>query len=89
MMYKNYCDRRTARHTQEPEDTHCCPSRMPIIGPILFSLFIFSPLIFSTSDADKNTEFTQDAAMKENILPSDDPSTILEMQHTKQHQPLP
>ena len=53
-MYKNYCDRRAARQTPEAEETHCCPSRMPIIGPILFSLFIISPLFMPGSDKENN-----------------------------------
>ncbi len=76
-MYKNYCDRRAARHTQEPEDTHCCPSKMPIIGPILFSLFIFSPLIFPTGDAGISSELDTDSIAKDSPLPYEDPLSIL------------
>ena len=48
--------------------------RMPIIGPILFSLFIFSPFILPTSDADKNVEL--DSTIEELLLPSKKPSPI-------------
>lgn len=54
IAYKNYCNRREVQHTQEAEETHCCPSRIPIIGPILFSLFIFSPFFMPGSDKEEN-----------------------------------
>ncbi len=52
MAYKNYCSRRTAKKVQDVEEDHCCPLRMPIIGPILFSLFLFSPFLLPSSDSD-------------------------------------
>ena len=56
MAYKNYCNRWTAKKGQEAEASHCCPLRMPIIGPILFSLFIFSPFLLPGSDSDNIPE---------------------------------
>jgi hypothetical protein len=56
MAYKNYCNRRTAKKGLEAEESHCCPLRMPIIGPILFSLFIFSPFLLPSSDSDNIPE---------------------------------
>jgi len=52
---------------------------MPIIGPILFSLFIFSPLILPTSDADKSPELVSDSTAKEPLLPYDQPQPIPEI----------
>ncbi len=85
--YKNYCNRRSAQKGPETEETHCCPSRMPIIGPILFSLFIFSPFILPTSDADKNIEL--DPALEEPLLPHEDPLPILKTSDREQHRSLP
>jgi len=74
--YKNYCNRRAAQKGLETEESHCCPSRMPIIGPILFSLFIFSPFILPTSEPDKITELASDSTVKEPLLPTNDSSSI-------------
>ena len=56
MAYKNYCNRRTAKKGLEAEESHCCPLRMPIIGPILFSLFIFSPYFLPSNDSEKSQQ---------------------------------
>jgi hypothetical protein len=74
--YKKYCNRRAAQKEPETEQSHCCPSRMPIIGPILFSLFIFSPFILPTSEPDKLTELASDSTVEEPLLPTNDPSSI-------------
>jgi hypothetical protein len=68
MAYKNYCNRRKAKKGQEPEESHCCPLRMPLIGPILFSLFIFSPLLLQTSEADKNPDLNSVATNEKSPL---------------------
>jgi len=57
---------------------------MPIIGPILFSLFIFSPLFLPTSDADKNPEISSDSIVEDTSLPSEDSSPILETPNNEQ-----
>ena len=89
MAYKKYCSRRAAQKGQETEETHCCPSRMPIIGPILFSLFIFSPLIFPTSDTDKSPAFVSDSPVEEPLLPNDQPSAILQISDKDRLRSLP
>jgi len=63
ITYKNYCNRRTDRKGQEPNDIPCCPSRMPIIGPILFSLFIFSPYFLSSSNSEKSPNAVIDESL--------------------------
>jgi hypothetical protein len=68
MAYKNYCNRRTAKKGQEAEESHCCPLRMPIIGPILFSLFIFSPFLLPNSDSDNIPELASNP-LDEGFLP--------------------
>jgi hypothetical protein len=57
MTYKNYCNKRAAQKGQQAEEGQCCPLRMPIIGPILFSLFIFSPYFLPSSDSEERAEF--------------------------------
>ena len=89
MAYKNYCNRRTAKKGQEAEESHCCPLRMPRIGPILFSLFIFSPFILPTSDREKNLELVSDPTVKEPRLTKDDSLPILEIPDNDQHSSLP
>jgi hypothetical protein len=90
MAYKNYCNRRTAKKKgQDPEESHCCPLRMPIIGPILFSLFIFSPFILPTSDREKNLELVSDSTVEEPRLTKDDSLPILEIPDNDQHSSLP
>jgi hypothetical protein len=89
MAYKNYCNRRTAKKKgQDPEESHCCPLRMPIIGPILFSLFIFSPFILPTSDRE-NLELVSDSTVEEPRLTKDDSLPILEIPDNDQHSSLP
>jgi len=63
IAYKKYCSRRAAQKGQETEETHCCPTRMPIIGPILFSLFIFTPYFLPSSDPGQ----TQNPVGKESL----------------------
>jgi hypothetical protein len=89
MAYKNYYNRRTAKKGQEAEESHCCPSRMPIIGPILFSLFIFSPFILPTSEAEKSPELASDSTVEEPLLPKDASLPILEIPDNDQHSSLP
>jgi len=74
--YKKYCHRRAVHKGPETEEIHCCPSRMPIIGPILFSLFIFSPFILPTSEPDKLTTLASDSTVEEPRLPTNDPPSI-------------
>ena len=62
---------------------------MPIIGPILLSLFIFSPLIVPTSDANKSSELALDSTSKEPLLSYDQPQPILESSDKEQHNSLP
>jgi hypothetical protein len=69
MAYKNYCNRRTVKKGQEAEEGHCCPLRMPIIGPILFSLFIFSPFLLPSSDSDNIPELVSNPLINEEITP--------------------
>ena len=69
MAYKNYCNRRTAKKGQEAEEGHCCPLRMPIIGPILFSLFIFSPFLLPSSDSDNIPELASNPLIDEELPP--------------------
>jgi hypothetical protein len=71
LPYKKYYNRRAAQKGQEIEETHCCPSRMPIIGPILFSLFIFSPLILPTSDPDTIPHSTPNSVIEKTWKPED------------------
>jgi len=89
MAYKNYCNRRTAKKGLEAEESHCCPLRMPIIGPILFSLFIFGPFILPTSDTDKNPESISDSTVEEPLLAKDDSLKIMEIPVNYQHSALP
>jgi hypothetical protein len=89
MAYKNYCNRQSAKKGQEAEESHCCPSRMPIIGPILFSLFIFSPFILPTSDADKNLEIVSDPTVEEPLLTKDSSLPIQEILDNDQQSSLP
>ena len=89
-MYKSYCNRRAGRQTQEPEATHCCPSRMPIIGPILFSLFIFSPFILPSSESANPSNLESHSEIKEPYLPdapSQEPGKI-KKEYLHNHQPL-
>ena len=69
MAYKNYCNRRTAKKGQEAEESHCCPLRMPILGPILFSLFIFSPFLLPSSDSDNTSELASNPLIDEESPP--------------------
>jgi len=69
MAYKNYCNRRTAKKGQEAEESHCCPLRMPIIGPILFSLFVFSPFLLPSSDSDNIPELASNLIIDEEFPP--------------------
>jgi len=89
MPYKNYCNRRTAKKGQEAEESHCCPLRMPIIGPILFSLFIFSPFILASSDGDKNLELVSDSTVEEPLLDKNASLPILEIPDNDHHSSLP
>lgn len=89
LPYKKYCNRRAAQKGQETEETHCCPSRMPIIGPILFSLFIFSPFILPSSDTDKSSELETDSIAKESLLPYDEPLLILKDSDSDKQVSLP
>lgn len=65
MSYKNYRTRRIARKGPKPDDIACCPTRIPIIGPILFSLLIFSPYFLPSSERDQS----QDPESEEQINP--------------------
>jgi len=69
MAYKNYCDRRAAQKGQASEESHCCPLRMPVIGSILFSLFIFSPYFLPSSDSENFSDLESNSAIKETLLP--------------------
>ena len=89
MAYKNYCNRRNSKKGQEAEESHCCPSRMPIIGPILFSLFILSPFILPSSDADKNLEIASDPTVEEPLLANDSSLPIQEILDNDQQSSLP
>ena len=79
MTYKNYCNRRTAKKGQKAEESQCCPLRIPIIGPILFSLFIFSPFILPTSDVDESPELVSNSIVEEPFPPNDDAPPMLEI----------
>jgi len=89
MAYKNYCNRRNSKKGQEAEESHCCPLRMPIIGPILFSLFILSPFILPNSDGDKNLELVSDPTVEEPLLDKGASPPILEIPGNDQHGSLP
>ncbi len=89
IAYKNYCNRREVRQAQDAEETHCCPSRMPIIGPILFSLFIFSPFILPSSDTDNIQNQTQDSLFKEKLPPEDDSLRKMEGKDKDHSNPQP
>jgi hypothetical protein len=69
MVYTNYCNRRTVKKGPEAEEGHCCPLRMPIIGPILFSLFIFSPFLLPSSDSDNIPELASNPLIDEEFPP--------------------
>ncbi len=78
-LYKNYCDRRIAQKKQELNDIPCCPTRIPIIGPLLFSLLIFSPFILSSSGVDSDSEVTSNESIEERLLSNDQSFPILEI----------
>ena len=62
---------------------------MPIIGPILFSLFIFSPFILPTSDTDKKPELASDSIVDEaNFRHEDLPPIAAETSHSAQDRSL-
>ncbi len=90
--YRDYCNRRGTRKGLKVDDIPCCPTRLPIIGPILFSLFIFSPFILPTSEADKNSEMVTDSMAQEVLLLPNDHSLpqveITETQYARS-QPVP
>jgi hypothetical protein len=69
MSYKNYCNRRTAKKGQESEESHCCPLRIPIIGPILFSLFVFSPFLIPSSDSENIPDLASNHIIDEEFPP--------------------
>jgi len=69
MAYKSYCNRRTAKKGQEAEESHCCPLRIPIIGPILFSLFLFGPFLLSSSDSDNIPDLASNPLIDEEFPP--------------------
>jgi hypothetical protein len=69
MAYKNYCNRRTAKKGQESEESHCCPLRIPIIGPILFGLFVFSPFLLPSSDSDNIPDLASNLLIDEEFPP--------------------
>jgi len=65
MTHKNHFSRRTTQKGQETEEGQCCPLRMPIIGPILFSLFIFSPYFLYSSDSEERSELLPNPVVDE------------------------
>ena len=79
ILYKKYQDRRAVRKGQEPDDIPCCPTRIPIIGPLLFSLLIFSPFILSNSDVDPDQKIASSTSIDEQVLNRDQSSPILEI----------
>lgn len=68
--YKKYCNRRGAQKGPETEESHCCPARMPIIGPILFSLFIFSPYFLPNGESDQSQHPESDELERKVLAPS-------------------
>jgi hypothetical protein len=62
---------------------------MPIIGPILFSLFIFSPLVFPTEETNKNPELPLDSIIKKPPMTNDQSSSLVEISDKVQHPSFP
>ncbi len=59
------------------------------MGPILFSLFIFSPFFLPTSDKEKNLELHSVSPIEEPLLLNESPPPSLKASDTDQQHSLP
>ena len=60
---------------------------MPIIGPILFSLFILSPYFMPSADSEKSVDLASNSAIEEKPSPDDHSLENSDVNHTNRQNP--